>query len=118
MEAKVQLQDVYKIAGIGPIPVGKVTSGTLKVGMKLNLQGNVVTLKTIEMHHNQLQQANEGDSIGLTLSGGDYDTFKSLTGQIIVFSDDGRKETAIPMTQNPTKPEGSFSFITKLFGKS
>ena len=50
---RLPLQDVYKISGVGTVPVGRVETGTLKVGMSVKfVPSNVVTdVKSIEMHH-------------------------------------------------------------------
>jgi len=50
---RLPLQDVYKISGIGTVPVGRVETGILKPGMILTFAPlNVTTeCKTVEMHH-------------------------------------------------------------------
>ncbi|MDO8661090.1 MAG: EF-Tu/IF-2/RF-3 family GTPase, partial [Candidatus Woesearchaeota archaeon] len=72
---RLPLQDVYNITGIGVVPVGKVETGIVKVGDKVvavpgregkGVQGEI---KTIEMHHEQLQQAEPGDNIGFNIRG-------------------------------------------------
>jgi hypothetical protein len=35
------------LQGLGVVSVGKVTQGTFKIGMKYNLDGNLLTVKTI-----------------------------------------------------------------------
>ena len=86
MEAKVQIVDVYRITGIGIVPVGKVVEGTLKVGMKIGIDGKIMEIKSIEMHHKQLTEAHEGDNIGFALRNGDYDLLKKIRGKEAVFS--------------------------------
>jgi elongation factor 1-alpha len=54
---RLPLQDVYKIGGIGTVPVGRVETGVLKPNMVVsfapsNLQTEV---KSIEMHHEALE---------------------------------------------------------------
>jgi elongation factor 1-alpha len=63
---RVPLQDVYKISGIGTVPVGRVETGIMKPGMKvLFAPSDVVSeVKSIEMHHTTLGQAGPGDNIG------------------------------------------------------
>ncbi len=63
-----EVQDVYNIMGVRVIPVGKVVSGILKVGQTTQVNGKKAVVKTIEMHHQQLQQAVEGDNVGINLS--------------------------------------------------
>ena len=59
------VQDVYNIKGVGIIPVGKVESGIIKLGMQANLGSTVVKIKSIEMHHEKLQEAKEGLNVGI-----------------------------------------------------
>jgi elongation factor 1-alpha len=63
------LQDVYKIGGIGTVPVGRVETGILKPGMVVTFApANVTTeVKSIEMHHEQLVQAEPGDNVGFNV---------------------------------------------------
>jgi elongation factor 1-alpha len=54
---RLPLQDVYKIGGIGTVPVGRVETGILKSNMVItfapsNLQTEV---RSIEMHHEKLE---------------------------------------------------------------
>ena len=69
------IQDVYSITGVGTVPVGKVETGVMKPGMKLiflpsKKPGGVIgEVKTIEMHHEQIQQAVPGDNIGANIRG-------------------------------------------------
>ena len=72
---RLPIQDVYNITGIGVVPVGRVETGIMKVGDKIIVvparEGKGITgeVKTIEMHHEQLQQAEPGDNIGFNLRG-------------------------------------------------
>jgi len=72
---RLPIQDVYQIAGIGTVPVGKVITGVMKVGDKITIvparEGKGVSgdVKSIEMHHEQLQQAQPGDNIGFVVRG-------------------------------------------------
>jgi elongation factor 1-alpha len=63
---RVPLQDVYKIGGIGTVPVGRVETGVMKPGMSVVFAPAGVTteVKSIEMHHEQMQEAVPGDNIG------------------------------------------------------
>jgi elongation factor 1-alpha len=69
------LQDVYNITGIGVVPVGKVETGKMKVGDKIIIvparegKGIIGEVKTIEMHHEQVQEAIPGDNIGFNVRG-------------------------------------------------
>jgi elongation factor 1-alpha len=72
---RLPIQDVYNITGIGVVPVGKVETGKVKVGDKIvavpGREGKGVhgEMKTIEMHHEQLQEAFPGDNIGFNVRG-------------------------------------------------
>merc|ERR1711934_808339 len=66
---RLPLQDVYKIGGIGTVPVGRVETGVLKPGMVvLFAPANVSTeVKSVEMHHEQLAEAVPGDNVGFNV---------------------------------------------------
>ena len=72
---RLPIQDVYNITGIGVVPVGRVETGVMKVGDKVIIvpgrEGKGVTgeVKTIEMHHEQMKQAEPGDNIGFNVRG-------------------------------------------------
>uniref|UniRef100_A0A2K5F6K8 Tr-type G domain-containing protein n=1 Tax=Aotus nancymaae TaxID=37293 RepID=A0A2K5F6K8_AOTNA len=63
------LQDVYKIGGIGTVPVGRVETGVLKPGMVVTFAPvNVRTeVKSVEMHHEALSEALPGDNVGFNV---------------------------------------------------
>jgi elongation factor 1-alpha len=65
------IQDVYSITGIGTVPVGRVETGILKVGMNLTFQPSDKTgeVKSIEMHHEEFPQAVPGDNVGVNIRG-------------------------------------------------
>jgi len=66
---RLPLQDVYKIGGIGTVPVGRVETGVLKPGMIVTFApSNISTeVKSIEMHHEALEQAIPGDNVGFNV---------------------------------------------------
>jgi len=66
---RLPLQDVYKIGGIGTVPVGRVETGVLKPGMVVTFAPAMVTteVKSVEMHHTQLAEANPGDNVGFNV---------------------------------------------------
>jgi elongation factor 1-alpha len=66
---RLPLQDVYKIGGIGTVPVGRVETGILKPGMVVTFApANVSTeVKSVEMHHESLTQALPGDNVGFNV---------------------------------------------------
>jgi elongation factor 1-alpha len=68
---RLPLQDVYKISGIGTVPVGRVETGILKPGMQVHFapSNQVTEVKSVEMHHTQLPQAIPGDNVGFNVKG-------------------------------------------------
>jgi len=66
---RIPLQDVYKIGGIGTVPVGRVETGIIKPGMVVTFApaGISTEVKSIEMHHEQMPQAVPGDNIGFNI---------------------------------------------------
>merc|ERR1712005_46358 len=66
---RLPLQDVYKIGGIGTVPVGRVETGTIKAGMVVTFAPAGVTteVKSVEMHHEQLTEGVPGDNVGFNV---------------------------------------------------
>jgi len=66
---RLPLQDVYKIGGIGTVPVGRVETGILKPGMNVTFApvGLTTEVKSIEMHHEALPEALPGDNVGFNV---------------------------------------------------
>jgi elongation factor 1-alpha len=66
---RIPLQDVYKIGGIGTVPVGRVETGVLKPNQVVTFAPAAVTteVKSIEMHHTQLPEAIPGDNVGFNV---------------------------------------------------
>src|SRR5437867_1058449 len=101
---RLPVQDVYSITGAGTVPVGRVETGLLKVGMKVHFMpaDKVGEVKSIEMHHEQIPQAEPGDNVGFNIRGIDKKDLrrgdvagptdnpptvaKSFTAQIIVLN--------------------------------
>jgi len=72
---RMSIQDVYTITGVGTIPVGKIETGIMKIGQKVvalpgrsgtGIEGEV---KTIEMHHETMDEAVAGDNVGVNIRG-------------------------------------------------
>jgi len=63
---RLPLQDVYKIGGIGTVPVGRVETGILKPGQAVTFApaGITTEVKSVEMHHEALTEAKPGDNVG------------------------------------------------------
>jgi len=66
---RLPLQDVYKIGGIGTVPVGRVETGLIKPGMVITFAPNNLTteVKSVEMHHEALPEAVPGDNVGFNV---------------------------------------------------
>jgi len=66
---RLPLQDVYKIGGIGTVPVGRVETGLIKPGMVVTFGPTAVTteVKSVEMHHEQLAEGEPGDNVGFNV---------------------------------------------------
>jgi len=64
---RLPLQDVYKISGVGTIPVGRVETGCIKPGMNVIFAPGGMTseVKSVEMHHASLPNGGfPGDNVG------------------------------------------------------
>jgi elongation factor 1-alpha len=66
---RLPLQDVYKIGGIGTVPVGRVETGIIKPGMVVTFAPTQLTteVKSVEMHHESLPEATPGDNVGFNV---------------------------------------------------
>jgi len=66
---RLPLQDVYKIGGIGTVPVGRVETGVIKPGMLIEFApvGISTECKSVEMHHESVAEACPGDNVGFNI---------------------------------------------------
>jgi len=66
---RLPLQDVYKIGGIGTVPVGRVETGVIRPGMNVVFApaGLTTEVKSVEMHHEALEEAKPGDNVGFNV---------------------------------------------------
>jgi len=66
---RLPLQDVYKIGGIGTVPVGRVETGVIKPGCVVTFAPVMLTteVKSVEMHHEALTEAVPGDNVGFNV---------------------------------------------------
>ena len=120
MESIVFIQDVYNTTGIGAVPVGLVKKGVLKIGMKINIDGHKMELKSMEYKHKPLKEAMENQLIGMALFNSNYKILKSVLKQDVVFSDAGEivSEPVIkPIKRSSNHPKGPIqSLFSKFFG--
>lgn len=72
---RMPVQDVYEITGIGTVPVGKIETGIMKPNQKIIVlpgrtgRGIPGEVKTVEMHHEALPEAEPGDNVGANIRG-------------------------------------------------
>jgi len=69
---RLPLQDVYKIQGIGTVPVGRVETGIIKAGMTAFFApvNQTADVKSVEMHHESLLEGGKpGDNVGFNIKG-------------------------------------------------
>jgi len=94
---RLPLQDVYKIGGIGTVPVGRVETGVIKPGVLVTFApGNLTTeVKSVEMHHESLTEAIPGDNVGFNVKN-------------VSVKDIKRGNVASDNKNNPAKETGSF----------
>jgi len=66
---RLPLQDVYKIGGIGTVPVGRVETGLLKPNMNVTFAPAMIStdVKSVEMHHESIAEAGPGDNVGFNV---------------------------------------------------
>jgi len=95
---RLPLQDVYKIGGIGTVPVGRVETGVLKPGMNVTFApvGIVTEVKSIEMHHESLPEAHPGDNVGFNVKN-------------VAVKDLRRGYVASDCANDPAKPAENFT---------
>ncbi len=68
---RIPIQDVYSITGVGTVPVGRVETGILRVNDTVVFEpaGVKGEVKSIEIHHQPIQEAKPGDNIGFNVRG-------------------------------------------------
>lgn len=66
---RLPINDVFKISGVGTVPVGRVETGIIKPGMMIHFapSNHQSECKTVEMHHEILPEAGPGDNIGFNI---------------------------------------------------
>jgi elongation factor 1-alpha len=68
---RLPIQDVYKIGGVGTVPVGRVETGVLKPGMTVTFAPTGVTseVRSVERFHCEVPDAYPGDNVGFSVRG-------------------------------------------------
>jgi len=79
------VEDVFSIKGRGTVVTGRITRGIVKVGDEIEVVGIKATTKSVvtgvEMFHQQLEQGQAGDNVGLLLRGIEKDDVQR--GQVL-----------------------------------
>ncbi|HSV94459.1 MAG TPA: elongation factor Tu [Spirochaetia bacterium] len=67
------VEDVFSIKGRGTVVTGRISTGIIKIGDEVEIVGIKDTTKSVvtgvEMFHQQLEQGQSGDNVGLLLRG-------------------------------------------------
>jgi elongation factor 1-alpha len=94
---RIPIQDVYTISGIGTVPVGRIETGVLKPGTDVVFMPSDVggEVKTVEMHHEEVDEAGPGDNVGFNVRG--------------VGKDDIRRGDVCGEASNPPKVAETFT---------
>lgn len=68
---RLPIQDVYRIGGVGTVPVGRVETGILKPGMTVSFAPSNATseVRSIQAHHKDVEEATPGMNVGFNIRG-------------------------------------------------
>lgn len=85
---RIPIQDVYTIKGVGTVPVGRVETGKVNKGDKVKFLPSDADgeVKSIEMHHEEYDEAEAGDNIGFNVRGVSKDDIRR--GDVACHPDD------------------------------
>jgi elongation factor 1-alpha len=66
---RIPIQDVYKIGGVGTVPVGRIESGTIRTGIDAVFapKGIIAEVKSVEKHHKMVSEAGPGVNVGFSV---------------------------------------------------
>lgn len=100
---RIPVQDAYNITGVGTVLVGRVETGKLKKGDQVVIEPASTRfnkkvggeVKSIEMHHEPLEEATPGDNIGVNIRG--------------VGTNEVRRGDVISLASNPAKVVEEFT---------
>ena len=67
---RISVEKVYKIGGIGTVPLGRIEAGILKTGMELTFAPSMVSAEvcSIEMHHTNKQEGVQTELLAHSLN--------------------------------------------------
>lgn len=68
---RIPIQDVYKIGGVGTVPVGRVATGTIKPGMTVRFAPSGIRAEVVscEVHHENVPEVGPGVNVGFNVKG-------------------------------------------------
>ena len=66
---RIPIQDVYKIGGVGTVPVGRVESGTIRPGIHAAFAPTdiIAEVKSCETHHQNMPEVGPGNNVGFSI---------------------------------------------------
>jgi len=66
---RIPIQDVYKIGGIGTVPVGRVEAGIIRPGIDIAFAPTdiIAEVKSVERHHKSIDEASAGANVGFSV---------------------------------------------------
>jgi elongation factor 1-alpha len=98
---RVPLSGVYKIKGVGDVLTGRVEQGAVHPGeeckfLPTHSTSTACTGKvfTVEMHHKNVAEANQGDNVGMNVKGLPKDNMPRVGDIMVLTSDDTCSRTA------------------------
>jgi elongation factor 1-alpha len=97
---RVPLSGVYKIKGVGDVLTGRVEQGAVKPGdecmfLPTHSTSTACTGKvfTVEMHHKNVPEANQGDNVGMNVKGLPKDNMPRVGDVMVLKSDSSLSRT-------------------------
>jgi elongation factor 1-alpha len=93
---RLPINDIYKISGVGTVPVGRVETGIIRAGMIIAFVPGTqqAECKSVEMHHEILPEAGPGDNVGFNVKG--IDTKSVKRGHV---ASDAKNKPAMEVTE-------------------
>merc|ERR1712083_1134062 len=82
---RLPLQDVYKISGIGTVPVGRVETGVIKPATNITFGplGTSTDCKSVEMHHESVLRPSQETMLVSTLRVSQFKISREVTSLLI-----------------------------------
>ncbi|MFT4303067.1 MAG: hypothetical protein ACMXYG_00745 [Candidatus Woesearchaeota archaeon] len=137
MEAVFRGTKIVNDKKLGPIIIGKIIAGTLRIGMQTKIDKKMMDVYSIELNLKTVKEAQQNDMVALLLNEGEHKKLKKIIGNNIMFIDPGQdiKNTVVYEKKNikevisekyydkkgnqkqikPNHPKGLISSIIELF---